>query len=781
MPVSNILGKLRYNVRGEWSTLTTYAVDDIVTRVGSSYICILASNNNDPITNVNYWRPISTMPRDRGEWNSGTTYYVNDIVGVTATNLYNQYYNWQDKDTYICITTTSTNQPPASNPSSWTKLASGTFNKKFAWLGGVNEGFVPPYKTLWDAKCGASTGGVGIVSITAGGSGFTTTTGYPAGLSAATVTFSGGPGAGASAVAYVSAAGTIFRVEIVSPGSNYTNPVSVTITGGGGASATATAFSFQTRVGMGDTFGTFKGSWHHGFGSGGESWLKYITRNYGLMQYGYNNSTYNANGYASLSQRQAHPSEADFIHLDWYEGLLPTPDGLPPKVIQVEAGLYNTLVLFNNGEVHYAGYNGNYNAGDATGTNAVSYERCGYARINKSGTSVLRGKKAIRIASCIGGDANASACNYALVENTDGARELWAWGYNGYGQTGNGNTTNNVTVPILITFNQAANGKITEIWATGGDYGALYVLTDKGNMYSCGYNAYGQLGLNNTTTTSTLTLVKAWGTGTSRVKKFIVAGGNTAHSCFVIQENGTLWSWGYNGYGQLGHGHTNNIYRPIQVYSAGYTGSSGANVAGTPSGTALTDVFDVWGGGPNNPCGTYISRGTVVSSTTAFASGYNGYNNLTTGATDTTNKSVFTAMQVNNGTALTNVIDVVANSSSGNHNGLLLKRYNGEWYSGGYNNGIGGVGHADAYNARQVQDPNYVASNQRAKNNILWPQAFDQNYIKYVQRIGNTSSGQSIFVYLKTGQLYGSNTDNDFGTLGYKGQGSHVPTRLINH
>jgi hypothetical protein len=784
MPISNILGKLRYNVRGEWSTLTTYAVDDIVTRVGSSYICILASNNNDPITNVNYWRPISTMPRDRGEWNSGTTYYVNDVVSVTSTNAYNQYYNWQDEDVYICITITSTNQPPASNPSSWAKISSGVFNKRLAWLGGVNEGFVPPYKTIWDAKCGASTGGVGIVSITAGGSGFTTTIGSPAGLSAATVTFSGGPGAGASAVAYVSAAGTIFNIELVNPGSNYTNPVSVTIAGGGGASATATAFSFQTRVGMGDTFGTFKGPWHHNAAGGGESWLKYINRNYGLTQYGYNyGGTGNTNGHGSANDRQYIPSEANFIHLDWYEGLLPTPDGLPPKIIQVEGGIYNTLVLFNNGEVHYSGYNGNYASGDNTTTNPGAYTRCGYARINKSGTSVLRGKKAIRIASTAGGDVNASCTNYALVENTDGARELWTWGYNGYGQTGNGNTTNNVAVPILNTFNQATNGKIVSIWATGGDYGSFYLLTDKGNMYSCGYNNYGQLGLNNTTTTSTLTLVKAWGTGTSRVKKFVVVGGSTACCCFVLQENGTLWSWGYNGYGQLGHGHTNNIYAPIQVYSGGYTGSSGANVVGTPSGTALTNVFDVWGGGPNNVTGSYIVRGTAVNSTTAFSTGYNGYYNLSTGPTDSANKSIFTAMLVNNSTALTNVVDIASNASinTAAYNGLLLKRYNGEWYSGGYNNGCAGVGHADAYNARQVQDPNYLASNQLAKNNILWPQAFDQNYIKCVQRMSNTSSGQTMWVYLKTGQLYGCNTDNQYGTLGHRSQGSHVPTRPINH
>lgn len=778
------LGKIRYNVRGEWNSATAYKVDDIVNRVGSTYICTIGHANQDPITAISYWTKISSMPRDRGEWSSATTYYKNDVVGITSSLVFNQYYNYQDNEEFICIKDgQSTNESPGSTPASWAKISSGTFNKRYAFLGAVNDGYVPTHRSLWNAKSGATTGGIGIVTITSSGSGYTTTSGAPAGLSTATVTFAGG-GTGATAVAHVSAAGTITRIDITNPGSGYSNTsgsISVTISGGGtpSATATATAYSYPTRCGMGDTSGSFKGPWHCGAGGGGEAWLKYINRQHGLVQLGYQHSGYNTGGNSSGNANLITPSEAAFIHLDWLEGVLPTPDGQPPKVIQVEGGLYNTLVLFNNGEVHYAGYNGHGQAGDNTTTTAVSYVRCGYSRINKSGTSILRGRKAIRIASTAGGGFGEACANYALIEHLDGTRQIFSWGYNGYGQLGDASTTNR-SAPVPVTFDQAANGKIVEIWATGAEYGQLFVLTDRGNMYACGYNAYGQLGLNDTTNRSSLVSVKAWGVGTSRVEKFVAGGGNTASHMMVKQENRTLWSWGYNGNGQLGHNHTNNIYAPLTVYTGGYTGSSGANVVGTPSGSAVT-CWDVWLTGPQNVASSYITTGTAVNSTTTFATGYNGYRNLSVGINDTTNRSVFTAMQINNGTALTNAVEVLGNSSSGNHNGLMLKRHNGEWYTGGYGNGTNGIGHADAYNIRQVQDPTYTANNYRAKNNILWPQPFDQNFIKFICRFANTSSGGWVFVYLKTGQLFVSLTDNSYGVGGHFTSGTNKFTRLIGH
>jgi hypothetical protein len=787
---TSFLGKIRYNVRGEWSSLVSYVVDDIVTFQSTSYKCIQDNTNQLPLISTGYWEQLSSFTSYMGEWNSSEVYYRNNIVEVTTDLMYDRHYNYQDKETYILTGITSSGNFHPSQSPNWKKISSGNYLKKYAWLGGINEGHVPTYKKIWDAKSAASPGGVGIVSITNGGSGYTTSFGTPAGLSTAIVTFSGGSGTGASAVSYVSAGGTIFNIEITDPGQGYTNPVSVTISGGGGSSATATAFTYTNKVGVGDTVGQFKGSWHNASGTGSESLIRYINRNYGLMQMGNNNATYNVMGTSSNDADFHIPSEATFIHLDWYEGLLPTPDGLPPKVIQVEGAVFNNLVLFNNGEVHYTGYNGNGNAGDNTTTNAVSYVRCGYARVNISGTTVLRGKKAIRIASSAGGDQNESISNYALIENGDGGRELYSWGYNGYGQLAHGDTTDR-TVPTLVSFSQVTNGRIIEIWATGGNYVQLYVLTDHGKLFACGYNTYGQLGDGSTTNRSSLVLIKNWFTATRRIERFICVGGETASSAYVIATNTSnnqreLWSWGYNGYGQLGHNHTFLVTFPIRVNTGGYSGVTATVTtnagAGTTVGAAFTNVYDVWGNGSSYVSSSYISVGSSVGLTTALATGYNGYRHLSLGLDDTTNRSIFTGMQINSGAQLTNLIDVqsATGTAAGPWVNILARRYNGEWYAGGYNNSRSGVGHGDSYNVRQVQDPNYIVDNYRLKNNILWQQPFDQNYIRvYTQ--ANTSSGQTLFVNLKTGQVLGCITDNTYGSFGFKGAARQVQQSLLNH
>lgn len=248
-----------------------------------------------------------------------------------------------------------------------------------------------------------------------------------------------------------------------------------------------------------------------------------------------------------------------------------------------------------------------------------------------------------------------------------------------------------------------------------------------------------------------------------------------------------MWSWGYNGYGQLGHNHTYGVGVPIRTNTGGYSGVSAVVTtyagAGTTVGAAFTNVYDVFGTGPSYLCASYISVGSSVGLTTALATGYNGYRNLSVGGlNDTTNRSVYTAMQINNGAQLTNVLDVqsATGSVAGPWVSILVKRYNGEWYAGGYNNGRVGVGHADGYNDRQVQDPNYVSGNYRLKNNILWQQPYDQNYIRVYSQ-ANTSSGQSLFVNLKTGQVISCLTDNTYGSLGSRGTGRYVAQSLLNH
>ena len=217
--------------------------------------------------------------------------------------------------------------------------------------------------------------------------------------------------------------------------------------------------------------------------------------------------------------------------------------------------------------------------------------------------------------------------------------DLYAWGYNGYGQLGQGNTSD-YYAPTLVSFDQATNGKIIEIWACGGNYASMFFLTDQGKMYAMGYNGNGNLGVGDTSNRSSPTLVKTWGTGsTNKIKKFNTAGGansGSATTFLVIRGDNSLWTWGYNGQGQCAHGHTYAVASPMQVYTGGYTGlitTQSVSNPGTASGTAITDTVNAWLAGGNYGS-LYVTRGTNSTNNTLYASGYNGYyqlgNNTTT-------------------------------------------------------------------------------------------------------------------------------------------------------
>ena len=111
---------------------------------------------------------------------------------------------------------------------------------------------------------------------------------------------------------------------------------------------------------------------------------------------------------------------------------------------------------------------------------------------------------------------------------------LWAWGYNVYGQLGDGTKTYRSS-PVQIP-----GTSWNDITSRG-----LHSLARKtdGTLWAWGYNVFGQLGDNTTTYRSSPVQVP----GTSW--NDITGGAN--HS-LARKTDGTLWSWGYNIYGDLG-------------------------------------------------------------------------------------------------------------------------------------------------------------------------------------------------------------------------------------
>jgi len=167
---------------------------------------------------------------------------------------------------------------------------------------------------------------------------------------------------------------------------------------------------------------------------------------------------------------------------------------------------------------------------------------------------------------------------------------LWAWGSNESGQLGFGDT--------YSRWEPEPVGSESD-WdsVTGGANHALVIKTNN-TLWSCGYNSFGQLGLGysgdpadpdnplNYVTTPTQI-----GTGSD----WVIVNAGSAHS-IGRKSDGTLWSWGWNGFGQLGINSPLNINRttPAKIGSdSDWTGVA----CGYDSTCALKTGGTIWGWG----------------------------------------------------------------------------------------------------------------------------------------------------------------------------------------
>ncbi len=132
-----------------------------------------------------------------------------------------------------------------------------------------------------------------------------------------------------------------------------------------------------------------------------------------------------------------------------------------------------------------------------------------------------------------------------------GNPSLLAWGFNSYGELGNGTTGNSNSTPITVASNV--------VMGTAGQVHSLFVKSD-GTLWAMGNNQYGQLG-NGTTSGLNPNSTPI------RVSSNAVAVAAGQYYSLFVRTNGVLWAMGDNSSGQLGNGTTSNTNKPVNVIS----------------------------------------------------------------------------------------------------------------------------------------------------------------------------------------------------------------------
>ena len=161
-----------------------------------------------------------------------------------------------------------------------------------------------------------------------------------------------------------------------------------------------------------------------------------------------------------------------------------------------------------------------------------------------------------------------SRASFAI--KTDGT--LWGWGRNEYGVLGlNQGYPGNRSSPVQI----GTNTNWAQIIAQGYGVERVFGVKTNGTLWTWGENEYGSMGNNQSEgdISSPMQIPGTWKIGGCT---------NTGYRFTNwVKEDGTLWTWGRNHAGQLGHGDTTDRSSPTQVgASAKWIGASaGANEA----------------------------------------------------------------------------------------------------------------------------------------------------------------------------------------------------------
>jgi alpha-tubulin suppressor-like RCC1 family protein len=329
----------------------------------------------------------------------------------------------------------------------------------------------------------------------------------------------------------------------------------------------------------------------------------------------------------------------------WEEITFFRTNGLTVANVFCSASGRSTYFLCTNGQLYYAGYNANGQAGDTTLTQKNSPVRCGTLT---GVTDVFPGSEdaATDFVGCLAGGS------------------FYTWGYNGFGNLG--------LADLIQRTSPTNTGLVGVVTARMGR--ASILLKDDGTVYSCGSNGSGGTGQGTVSGNTTSWTQIA---GLVNVEDIFMTPGNTP-SCAALLTDKTIKVWGRNGSGQLSLGDLLDKTTP-QTPIAAWQGS----VDYIRMSTALGDAPAM-----------FIKSGENI-----YAAGYNGSANLAVGDFVTPNSNARPVIGIRG-----RIVDFVVMGDYSSSYGLVVLT-DITCLSAGYNaHGQVGVHEANFHNVAVLED-----------------------------------------------------------------------------
>jgi alpha-tubulin suppressor-like RCC1 family protein len=212
---------------------------------------------------------------------------------------------------------------------------------------------------------------------------------------------------------------------------------------------------------------------------------------------------------------------------------VPTPVANLAGVTSLGAGAFHTCAVLINGNVVCWGFGGNGELGNGDTASSGT-------PVPVSGLTFVTGIVA-------GGEATSGGHTCALLAG----RTISCWGYNGFGELGDGSTTNRSTPRPVSNLSQLPAATI----AAHSDI-TCATFYDGGSERCWGNGGFYALG-NGSTVNSSVPVSPA-------LPKGAIMTPGTLHGCARLLD-GTVSCWGYNGQGELGNGSFDDAPVPVPV------------------------------------------------------------------------------------------------------------------------------------------------------------------------------------------------------------------------